>query len=111
MKIRITEQEFKKLINNIINEQENNTVINSIGYKTFNDPMAIALINYINEKTDEEYGLIDVEPIRTYDDWTNWYSVGNSWYAIVTKKELWKYNLNIWKKYNGSLISKIKENK
>ncbi len=135
--IRIKESEFIKILENIINETQmtamnvsyplpnefndfqydleeekvkgNNTNIDSPNYDLSNDPMAIALINYLNETGDEDVGLIHVKPIQTYNDYTNWYEIDHNWYAVaIKKKDYLRYNLNIWHEYNKYLIMKLK---
>ncbi|PCI28672.1 hypothetical protein COB55_03600 [Candidatus Wolfebacteria bacterium] len=52
--IRLTESELKELIENVINEEQ---------YDIFNDPKAIALVDYLNDKYEltNEYGLMNIE--------------------------------------------------
>ncbi len=58
MKIIITESQFKRLIENIIKEQEDN-------YDVFDDPKAQILVDYLNDKSSsEEFGFVHIEKIN-----------------------------------------------
>ena len=67
--IIITENQFKTLIENIINEQE---------YNVFEDEHAFVLLNYLlNTEEDEEYGLSNIELKHTFDNGIRAYRVGS----------------------------------
>ena len=83
MKIIITENQFKKLIENIIKEQE--------------DPKALELLNYLMKYEEGEYGMIHIKssnsPLDEYG--INYYVVGDvdrgKHFDVGTRDEFDKY--------------------
>ena len=79
--IKLTEQEFKNIINKVINEQGN--------YDVTEDPKALALVNFLNDtETDRDYGLIDIK-LNDIDAFygNTLYIVGDREYGVYTDEE------------------------
>jgi hypothetical protein len=81
-KIKITEQQFKNLVENIIKEED---------FDDFDNPRKLALHDYLNSKMDVDIGIID---IKFHVIWSGEvldipeYKVKNKYYSVVTDKEL-----------------------
>ena len=82
--IRLRESQFKKIIGNIIEEQNNNYV------DVFDDPKAIALINLLNKIEDKEYGFIHIKKINPYYDYgmIEFSMTDGKEYAVGTNEEV-----------------------
>ncbi len=78
MKIIITESQFKRLVENIIKEKE---------YDRFNDPKALALINFLNSTEDKEYGFIHIKNVNPYFGMTEYELTNDKAYIVGTDSE------------------------
>ena len=82
MKIIITESQFKRLVENIINEKEEHDI--------FDDPKAIALVDFLNKTEDKEYGMTHIEKVSPYYKYgmVLYYMANNKEYIVGTNKEV-----------------------
>ncbi len=107
-KIIITEQQFKRLIENIINEKENDI---------FEDPRVKSLLDYLNSTKKEDFGFLNIEPAEAEKEFSKRigmpiYKTLNTrkYYAVGTWDEFEKYlkslpyNMNI----NWNHVSNLK---
>ncbi|PCI27523.1 hypothetical protein COB55_05635 [Candidatus Wolfebacteria bacterium] len=90
-KIIITEQQFKRLVEELVSEEEHNI---------FNDPKAIVLVDWLNDFSGEEYGLMT---IISHDHGKNYDLYGFNDPDVFDSEDIEYYVLtsrefNIWKK-------------
>ena len=76
--IKITENQFRNIIENSILKE----------HSVFNDPKALALVNFLNDtEQEEEYGLSEIIPLK-YDHYgLSMYKVKDREYAVGTDEE------------------------
>jgi len=80
MKIRLTENQFKQIIENVVKEKQNDF---------YNDQRAIALLTFLNKNTDGDYGVFNIKNKYDYDIYgmTAYEFDDDSEYVIGTEEE------------------------
>ena len=75
MKIRLTENQFRNIIENSILKE----------HSVFNDPKALALVNFLNDtEQEEEYGFGHIKGVSVSDSGVSYYEIGDREYAVGT---------------------------